>query len=128
MFSKVLAFALLALLIPASATAAVRSYDALKSAGYKTSKFTTTRGGVYGWYLAKGDDRFFCPAAATGYVYGPGGRAGVFSNGKFTAILPQYFELLKPFADSRGEVIPKLSDVLAGRPPSHMVKRCSTSV
>lgn len=127
MIRKILPLALLALAVPVAADAAVKDYDALKSAGYKTSKLSETRGGVPGWYVTKGDDRFFCPSGY-GYAYGPGGKGGIFSGDEFFAVLPQYFVQLKAFADARGETIPKLSDVLAGRPPSHMVKRCSTAI
>lgn len=116
---RIAVLALLAVGLPGVAHAA--TYTSLVGDGYETSKMVESPGGSRGWYLAKGDDRYFCKMNVSMVQGGPTGIASFTSSGR---MLP----LDKATVEGMGATLsdfPRLSDLEAGKPPVDAVGGCS---
>ncbi len=104
----------------AAPAAAGPSYDQLKSKGFATSRFTQIPSGKYGWYLVKGDEKYFCRYAEG--LLRKGNRIGNFTlNGQFVSMTIAQFRRRSRRDPSR---ITRYEEIVGNNPPPRAVEFC----
>ena len=96
------------------------SYSSLVKKGYSTGKLTKGRSGKLGWYVQKGDLRYFCRSRVSLVLVGSKGMIGFTTSGRQIKMSRKDFE-----SRSSTKGLPKMSDIKAGRLRGKDVGRCT---
>jgi hypothetical protein len=104
-----------------SAEAAAATYEDLEKDGYATSRLTLLPSGSHGWYMTKGDSRYFCKMGSG--LIRKGNRVGNFlTNGHFFSVtIAQY---LRTERGQSPDTMPLYPDIVSGRAIASRVGAC----
>ena len=97
-------------------------YAQLSEQGYSTSKFTHNRAGVRGWYVSKGQEKYWCRMGPISTVQGGPTGMGIFlQSGRFIAMNKKsYVEHLGSGIDGA----PRYEDLMSGKLKPEYVGDC----
>lgn len=103
-----------------SAPTNAASYTSLEKKGYIIGPLTKGKSGKLGWFMKKGDVRYFCKSKVSMALVGSKGLVSFTTSGRQLKLDRKTFEKT---ASIKG--LPQLSDIKAGRVTKREVGRCS---
>ena len=109
-------------LVAFSSTAEASSFERLKKQGFKVSTFTRGKSGARGWFLTKGNDKYFCRFQGTTVYVGKTKMVIYTAAGRAISMNRKAYE---EKAGGPDPSIPKMSDLKAGRPDARLVGACT---
>ena len=109
-------------LVAFSQSAEAASFERLKKQGFKVGTFTRGRSGSRGWYLSKGNEKYFCKFQGTTVYVGKNKMVIYTATGREMSMNRKAYE---EKAGGPDPSIPKMSDLKAGRPEARQVGACA---
>jgi hypothetical protein len=105
-----------------SATAQASSFERLKKQGFKVGGFTRGKSGSRGWYLTKGNEKYFCKFQGSTVYVGKTKMVIFTSPGREISMNRKAYE---EKAGGPDPSIPQMSDLKAGRVEPRLVGACA---
>ncbi len=116
------AFFAATLTIAMSTAAFAASFESLVAEGYKASRLTRNSLDVPGWFLSRGDEKYFCRLEATLAIKNKTKLVSILRTGFMSEVSRKAYE-----TGASSKSLPKLNNLVAGKPRPEDVGACSTA-